>query len=129
MGFFVLHLFLACNAFLLPPLSLPQILPGRVSLSKPLQRMVSSGFSYSDGEQLLVSLQKPLGIVLEQDTPGPIVVVDMTRGGAAEGAGVHVGDVLLAVQNASVENADLDEVLAFIGNAPRVLNVRLLRKE
>ena len=40
-----------------------------------------------------------------------------------------VGDVLLAVQNASVESADLDEVLAFIGNAPRVLNLRLLRKE
>ena len=40
-----------------------------------------------------------------------------------------MGDILLAVQNASVQNASLDEVLAFIGNAPRVVNMRFLRRD
>ncbi|KAL9189014.1 hypothetical protein ACHAXT_011504 [Thalassiosira profunda] len=91
------------------------------------QLSISSGFSFSDGEQILVSLQKPMGIVLEQ-ADGPIIVTDVSQDGSADGAGVRVGDVLLAVQNASVENADLDEVLAFIANAPRVVNLRFLRK-
>ena len=94
-----------------------------------LQRMVSSGFSFSDGEQILVSLQKPMGVLLEQDAGGPIIVTEVNQGGSADGAGVKIGDVLLAVQNASVENADLGEVLAFIGNAPKVINLRFLRKE
>jgi S1-C subfamily serine protease len=89
---------------------------------------VSSGFSFSDGEQVLVSAQRPLGMVLEQeDTPGEIVVASLDPNGSAADAGVRVGDVLLAVQNASVRNASLDEVLAFIANAPRVVNLRFLR--
>ncbi|KAL7525587.1 hypothetical protein ACHAXR_001073 [Thalassiosira sp. AJA248-18] len=91
--------------------------------------MVSSGFSFSDGEQILISLQKPMGILLEQEPQGPITVTDVSQGGSADSAGVKVGDVLLAVQNASVENADLEEVLAFIGNAPRVMNLRFLRND
>ena len=89
---------------------------------------VSSGFSFSDGEQVLVSAQRPLGMVLEQeDTPGEIVVASLDSNGSAADAGVRVGDVLLAVQNASVQNASLDEVLTFIANAPRVVNLRFLR--
>mmetsp|Transcript_140 Transcript_140/g.307 ORF Transcript_140/g.307 Transcript_140/m.307 type:complete len:142 (-) Transcript_140:53-478(-) len=120
-----------CDAFVpLPSLSLTQIHSSSHEYpTQSLQRMISSGFSFSDGEQLLVSLQKPLGILLEQESQGPIIVAEVNQGGSADGAGVIVGDVLLAVQNASVESADLDEVLAFIGNAPRVLNLRLLRKE
>jgi hypothetical protein len=92
-------------------------------------QMISSGFSFNDGEQTLISVQKPLGIILEQEqSSGPIRVAKVNQGSAAD-AGVKEGDVLLAVQNASVENADLEEVLVFIGNAPRVLNLRLLRKE
>lgn len=90
--------------------------------------MISSGFSFNDGEQVLVSLQKPMGVVLEQ-TEGPIVVTEVSQGGSADRAGVQAGDVLLAVNNASVENADLDEVLAFIGSAARVLNLRFFRAE
>lgn len=90
--------------------------------------MISSGFSFSDEEQVLVSVQKPIGIVLEQElSMGPISVVKVDPSGSAAGAGVKEGDVLLAVQNASVQNADLEEVLAFIGNAPRVVNLRFLR--
>ena len=51
----------------------------------------------------------------------------LLQGGSADSAGIKVGDVLLAVQNASVENADLEEVLNFIGNAPKVINLRFLR--
>ena len=69
-----------------------------------------------------------MGVVLEQ-TEGPIIVTEVSQGGSADRAGVQAGDVLLAVNNASVENADLDEVLAFIGNAARVLNLRFLRTE
>ena len=100
--------------------------------------MISSGFSFSDGEQILVSVQKPLGIVLEQDSNdnnddssvGMIVVTDVDPSGSAARAGVQVGDVLVAVQNASVENnVDLDSVLEFIGTGPRVINLRFLRRK
>ena len=92
--------------------------------------MISSGFSFEDGEQILVSVQKPLGIVLEQDEAsedGKIVVVDLDPSGSAASAGVRVGDVLVAVQNASTLNLDLDSVLDFIQKGPRVINLRLIR--
>ncbi|KAL7479076.1 hypothetical protein ACHAW6_004825 [Cyclotella cf. meneghiniana] len=100
------------------------------SSSSPLA-MIGTGFSFNDGEQILVSVQKPLGIVLEQDpTPqGPITVVNMDINGSAARAGVQVGDTLLAIQNVSVEFMDLDQVLDLIGGAPRVLNLRFLRRE
>ena len=97
--------------------------------SNPLS-MIGTGFTFSDGEQILVSVQKPLGIVLEQDasaTNRPITVADVDTTGSAARAGVQEGDVLLAVQNMSVESYDLEEVLRVIGNAPRVVNLRLLR--
>ena len=93
-------------------------------------RMISSGFTFTDDDddQILVSLQKPMGIVLEQDEEGPITVAQVDKGGSAARSGVMMGDILLAVQNASVEKADLSEVLTFIGNAPRVINLRFLRR-
>ena len=93
-----------------------------------IPNMISSGFSFTDGEQILVSAQKPLGIVLEQDSEtGIISVSEVDPTGSAGKGGVKVGDVLAAVQNASTENVDLDDVLAFIGNGPRVMNLRLIR--
>lgn len=90
--------------------------------------MISSGFSFSDGDQILVSAQKPLGIVLEQDSEtGMILVTDVDPLGSAGKGGVAVGDRLVAVQNASTEDVDLDDVLDFIKNGPRVINLRLLR--
>lgn len=98
--------------------------------NQPMVMFVSSGFSFTDGQQILVSAQRPLGIVLEQDeSPGDIVATNVESDGSAAAAGVKEGDVLLAVQNASVENASLDEVLAFIGNAPKVVNMRFLRRD
>ena len=100
------------------------------SSNNVMQRNISSGFTFTDDDddQILVSLQKPLGIVLEQDTEGPIVVAQVDKGGSAARSGIQEGDILLAVQNASVEKADLSEVLTIIGNAPRVINVRFLRR-
>ena len=73
--------------------------------------------------------KEPLGVVIEQEeAPGPIFVTQVNSGSSADGAGILVGDVLLAVQNASVQNASLDEVLAFIGNSPRGINLRFLRR-
>lgn len=93
-----------------------------------LIRMISSGFSFNDGEQILVSAQKPLGIVLEQDSEsGIIIVAEVDPAGSAGKGGVKVGDILVAVQNASTENVDIDDVLAFVGNGPRVMNLRLMR--
>eukprot|EP00527_Entomoneis_sp_CCMP2396_P008217 CAMPEP_0198140042 /NCGR_PEP_ID=MMETSP1443-20131203/3266_1 /TAXON_ID=186043 /ORGANISM="Entomoneis sp., Strain CCMP2396" /LENGTH=112 /DNA_ID=CAMNT_0043802351 /DNA_START=235 /DNA_END=573 /DNA_ORIENTATION=+ len=112
--------------------------------------MVSSGFTFSDGEQVLVSIQKPLGILLEQEntssdnetsntgddqtqtqqvTPSPVVVADVVTGGAAAGAGLQLGDVLVAVQNADMVGKPLEEVMEFISGAPRVVNLRFLRLE
>jgi hypothetical protein len=102
-------------------------------------RMVGTGFSFEDGEQLLVSVQKPLGIVLEQqqqqqndddDDDGIIVrVIDVDPSGSAHRAGVRIGDVLVAVQNASVEQVELESVLEFIQKGPRVMNLRFKRQE
>lgn len=89
---------------------------------------ISSGFSFEDGQQVLVSVQKPLGIVLEQDRDEkPLQVVQVDSSGAAGLAGVQVGDVLLAVQNASVENLSFQETMDLIRQAPRVVNLRFLR--
>ena len=98
--------------------------------------MIGTGFSFDDGEQVLVSVQKPLGIVLEQDEnecngsdetlPG-VVVAEIDPSGSAAQAGVQVGDVLMAVQNASVQDQSLEYVMEILGKAPRVINLRFLR--
>ena len=92
--------------------------------------MIGTGFSFEDGEQILVSVQKPMGMVLEQDddqSNNKIVVTELDPSASAARAGVQVGDVLVAVQNASVEQVDLDSVLGFIQNGPRVMNLRFQR--
>lgn len=100
--------------------------------------MISGGFSFDDGEQVLVSVQKPLGIVLEQDdtdqgndgseTPMlPIVVAELDPAGSAARAGIQVGDILVAVQNANVEQQSLEYVLGFLQRAPKVVNLRFVR--
>ena len=94
------------------------------------QLRVSSGFSFEDGEQVLVSVQKPLGIILEQGEEGGIIVVaEVDPSGSAARAGVKTGDVLLAVQNASVQDQSLEYVLDFLGQAPRVVNLRFSRAQ
>jgi hypothetical protein len=96
-------------------------------------RMIGSGFSFQDEHQILVSVQKPLGLVLEQDqgddTKDAMIVVaaETDPNGTGAMAGVQVGDVLVAVQNTSVEGRPLEEVLRIIGSAPNVLNLRFLR--
>ena len=86
----------------------------------------------------MVSVQKPLGILLEQDQQSndentsresapPIVVTEVDPNGSAGRAGIQVGDVLVAVQNASVETVELEYVLDFLQKCPRVVNLRLVR--
>jgi len=99
--------------------------------------MIGTGFSFEDGEQVLVSVQKPFGIVLEQgsddendntENDNRIIVTEVDPDGSAGKAGVREGDVLVAVQNASTVSADLAEVLGFIANkCPRVVNLRFQR--
>ena len=74
----VLNVFQSCDAFTPPVSSLA--LDVRHTKEHTLSNMISSGFSFSDGEQILVSLQKPLGIVLEQDAQGPIIVTEVNQG-------------------------------------------------
>lgn len=113
-------LILSSSAAFLPPLSRTTRIPS------PLY--ISSGFSFDDGTQILVSVQKPLGMVLEQDDDDSfITVAELQLNGAAAGAGVLAGDVLVAVQNRDVRNAPLEPVLDLIGQAPRVLNLRFVR--
>lgn len=96
--------------------------------------MIGTGFSFEDGEQILVSVQKPFGIVLEQGSEDAddnrIVVTEVDPKGSAGRAGIRKGDVLVAVQNASTVSADLSEVLDFISTkCPRVVNLRFDRSE
>lgn len=109
-------------------------LSGRLSGNRKNSRnMIGTGFSFEDGEQILISVQKPFGIVLEQgrdeiDEDDRIVVTKVDPNGSAGNAGVREGDILVAVQNASTVSADLTEVLEFIANrCPRVVNLRFQR--
>jgi len=92
------------------------------------QLNVGTGFTFDDGEQLLVSLQKPLGLVLEQvDEESAIVVAEVEDTSAAAQAGVEPGDILLAIQNMDVDGQPLEVVLQLISDAPRALNLRFLK--
>jgi len=96
---------------------------------KTTQLKISTGLTFDDGDQLLVSAQKPLGMVLEERDERGCVVVSVTKDGAACRAGVKAGDLLVAVQNADVGEATFDEVMSRISNAPRVVNLRFWRLE
>jgi hypothetical protein len=72
-------------------------------------------------EYLEVTLQKPMGIVLEENDPKirGVYVKSLSQGGAAAASGkIQAGDHLISVQGASVTGKDLDTVLATVGNAP-----------
>jgi hypothetical protein len=108
------------------------------SSSKPAartstRRHVSSGFVFGDGQQILASLQKPLGLILEEtvieDNALPSVfVAEVLPGSSAAGAGLMAGDVLVAVQNADMKGQSLETVMAAIQRAPKVLNLRVQRR-
>ena len=96
--------------------------------------MIGTGFSFDDGEQILVSVKKPLGLILEQkycddndEDTGVVYVADVDVTGSAGRAGVESGDVLVAVQNTSIESWDLEDVLKLIGQSPAVVNLRFRR--
>lgn len=57
----------------------------------------------------------------------PIFVAKVDPSGSAARAGIQVGDVLVAVQNASVENQTLEYTMAFLSQAPTVVNLRFIR--
>ena len=101
--------------------------PNRKTQSSTSQLFIGTGFSFNDGNQVLVSVQKPLGLILEQDEETRVSVADMDTTGSAARAGVQVGDVLVAIQNTSVEGQSLEYVLDFISQAPRVVNLRFVR--
>lgn len=113
------------------------------------RQMIGTGFSFNDGEQILVSVQKPLGLILEQEqcsdknnadelqstltststSSGEIRVADVDPNGTAGRAGVKQGDILMAVQNTATESWDLEDVLQLIGRSPTVVNLRFIRAE
>ena len=131
-----------CNAWTMPLRTIAST-PHRslIRTNAPTRRnriyinMIGTGFSFEDGEQILVSIQKPFGIILEQGSEeesddGRIVVTEVDPNGSAGKAGVREGDVLVAVQNASTVSADLGQVLDFIATkCPRVVNLRFQRME
>mmetsp|Transcript_63519 Transcript_63519/g.74388 ORF Transcript_63519/g.74388 Transcript_63519/m.74388 type:complete len:191 (+) Transcript_63519:34-606(+) len=92
--------------------------------------MISSGLTFDDGEQLLISVQKPLGVILEEipdeEDLGVVrcCVVDIDESGNAYKSGVRVGHWCLAVQNMDVKHSTIEEILQRIGNAPKVVNLR-----
>ena len=106
-------------------------------LRSPPHRLVhprmqlSSGLTFEDddGRQLLISAQKPLGMMLEECMDGNgCAVAALHQAGSAAKAGVREGDVLLAVQNADVTKASFEQVMTAITAAPRVVNLRFARR-
>lgn len=68
-----------------------------------------------------VMLQKPMGIVLEENDPKlqGVYVKSLSQGGAAAASGkIQAGDHLVSVQGEMVTGKDLDAVLSTVGNAP-----------
>ncbi|GFH61669.1 hypothetical protein CTEN210_18145 [Chaetoceros tenuissimus] len=117
---------------LLKPVQILDSSSSASSSSSPRLKMISSGLTFDDGDQLLVSTQKPLGLVLEEidkDVPNGCIVTEVVEGSNADKAGCKPGDILVAVQNADVSKADFDEVMQRIGNAPKVVNLRFWRRE
>eukprot|EP00967_Tisochrysis_lutea_P153798 scaffold304324_cov33-Tisochrysis_lutea.AAC.1 len=101
-----------------------------------LSLQFSTGLTFDDGEQILISAQKPLGLLLEEvdegertrgSSPGRIVVAGVDEAGSANIAGVREGDVLLAVNNQDMTSASLEAVMERLAQAPRVVNLRFRR--
>lgn len=88
---------------------------------------VSSGLTFESGDARLVSIQKPLGILLEplDEADRGVVVVEVGPETNAARAGVRSGDRLLAVNNLDVSLAPLSAVMQAISATPgRVVNLR-----
>lgn len=108
----------------------------RIRLFRPVTIMpstsklsISTGLTFDDGDQLLVSAQKPLGLILEEEEENikKVVVTQVMENSSASRAGVQVGDWIVAVQNADVSQVGLDEVMRRISEAPKVVNLRFHR--
>ena len=94
--------------------------------------MIGTGFNFDDGDQILVSAQKPLGIILEEKEDGGegggcVVAEFVDPASAVAKAGVEVGDWLQAVNNADVSQASIEVVMQRIIDAPKVVNLRFQR--
>ena len=114
------------HAFL--PTSCGTAIHGERRLCICTRRGISSGLTFEDGNQILVSIQKPLGIILEQDAEESFIrIADVDPTGSAASAGLRVGDILVAVQNADMVERDLEYAMQFIAQAPKVLNLRFVR--
>jgi len=91
---------------------------------------LGTGFEFDDGEQLLVSVQKPIGMVLEEGGGGRgCIVAEVAADSPASRAGVEAGFRLLAVNNMDVTASGLEAVMQLLREAPRVVNLRLLKEE
>ena len=90
--------------------------------------MIGTSFTFNDGEQILVSAQKPLGLLLEETLEGRVFVAEVVPNSSASRSGVQVGDIILAVQNANVSEDSLEEVKARIAQSPKVVNLRFARQ-
>lgn len=91
---------------------------------------ISSGLTFDNGEQLLVSAQKPLGLILEERSAeggSGCIVAQVTPGSVADRSGIRKGDLLIAVQNVDVEDMTLEDVMEKILSAPKVVNLRFWR--
>ena len=104
----------------------------------PARMQLGTGFEFDDGEQLLVSVQKPIGMVLEEHVEeaaaelegagcSGCVVAAVVDGSAASRAGIEPGFRLLAVGNMDVRATELDEVMGLLQQSPRVVNLRFVR--
>ena len=111
---------------------------GGVRTAPPPTMQLGTGFEFVDEERstMLVSMQKPLGLVIEEEAldgessesalSGRCVVAAVMNDSAASRAGIEVGFRLLAVNNYDVQAAELEEVMELLVQGPRVVNLRFL---
>ena len=98
---------------------------------KPTILFIGTGLTFDDGDQILVSAQKPLGIVLEEKENGGegggVIVSELDPASACSRAGVEATDWLVAVNNADVSAGSIEEVMQRIIDGPKVVNLRFQR--
>ena len=123
----------ACGDRLRSLVHQPPLPPPNPTTSSSCRQMIGTGFNFDDGDQILVSAQKPLGIILEEKEEGGegggCVVAEFAdpSTSAVAKAGVEVGDWLQAINNADVSKASIEEVIERIITAPKVVNLRFQR--
>ena len=89
-----------------------------------LQETAGEGVDFVDREYSVTFGEGRLGLALLADKDGLIRVNGMAEGGAAVSSGeIRKGDIMMTVAGQSTSGMSVEDVVGFIGGAPRPLTL------